>query len=336
MVTEVSGFQMAGGNEFGSYYDTKQASVQLRPRASYDGLRGFKEGQAIITFGETVVDCAIFYSNPGFAKAMRVTRFMTLPPPDETIMKHANAITKLRDLMVNKTWTAIRADVAVETSNEIAALHDGFTENNKPSVDPVDAGIAALVHIHALNNDIPEANTTTTETSSTTPVPEDISEPAETPEPTEKPPAQSTETKKPSIFGAKPAEADDEAEETKEEEKPTEKTAKETPAKPSIFSAPSSKDSETEEPPEEKTATPKAAPTETEKPKDKSDPPNKPSIFGAKPSENSETEEPPKDASTPKTAPAKTKKTKDKSDPPNKPAIFGAKPKADDDKESDD
>ena len=155
MVTEVSGFQMSGGGELGAYHDTKQAGVQLRPRASYDGLRGFKEGQAVITFGETVCDCAVFYSNPGFAKAMRVTRFMSLPPPDETLIKHANAITKLRDLMVNKTWTAMRADVAVETSAEIAAMHDGFVNNNKPSVDPVDAGIAALVQIHAIANDIP-------------------------------------------------------------------------------------------------------------------------------------------------------------------------------------
>ncbi len=155
MVTEVSGFQMTGGSELGSYHDTKQAGVQLRPRASYDHLRGFKEGQAVITFGETVVDCAIFYSNPGFAKAMRVTRYMSLPPPDETIMKHANAITKLRDLMVNKTWTAMRSDVAVETSAEIAALNDGFVNNNKPSVDPVEAGIAALVEIHGVSNDIP-------------------------------------------------------------------------------------------------------------------------------------------------------------------------------------
>ncbi len=155
MVTEVSGFQMSGGGELGAYHDTKQAGVQLRPRASYDGLRGFKEGQAVVTFGEVVCDCAIFYSNPGFAKAMRVTRYMSLPPPDDALIKHAGSITKLRDLMVNKTWTAIRADVAVETSAEIAAMHDGFVKNNKPDVDPVDAGIAALVHIHGIANDIP-------------------------------------------------------------------------------------------------------------------------------------------------------------------------------------
>ena len=168
MVTEVSGFQMSGAGELGAYHDTRQAGVQLRPRANYDQLRGYKEGQAIITFGETVVDCAVFYSNPGFAKAMRVTRYMALPPPDDTLIKHANAITKLRDLMVNKTWTAMRADVALETSDELAALNEGFTQNNRPEVDPVFAGIASLVKIHSLSGEIPapteEAQSQTTQT----------------------------------------------------------------------------------------------------------------------------------------------------------------------------
>ena len=157
MVTEVSGFQMAGGSEFGAYHDTKQAGVQLRPRANYDQLRGFIEGQAVVTFGETVVDCAIFYSNPGHAKAMRVTRFMILPPPDEEIVKHSTQIRKLRDLMVNKSWTAMRADVALETPAEISAMNDGFKKSmEKADINPVDAGIAALVSIHAIDNEIPQ------------------------------------------------------------------------------------------------------------------------------------------------------------------------------------
>ncbi len=159
LVTEVSGFQMAPGSST-NYYGSQQAGVQLRPRANYDELRGFKEGQAVVTFGEQVFDCAVFYSNPGFAKAMRVTRFMALPPPDENILKYSNLITKLRDLMVNKTWAAERADVAVETSPEIAALGEGFTKHNKPKVNPVDAGIAALVEVHAISNEIPQANET--------------------------------------------------------------------------------------------------------------------------------------------------------------------------------
>ncbi len=154
LVTEVSGFQMAGGTEFGSYFDTQQASVQSRPRAEYDQLRGFIEGQAVVTFGSTVVNCAIFYSNPGFAKAMRVTRFLALPPPDENVVKHSGAITKLRDLMVNKTWTAERADVALEIPPEIEALNEGFAKGEKANASAVDRGIMALVEVHAMNNAI--------------------------------------------------------------------------------------------------------------------------------------------------------------------------------------
>ncbi|MGB0720203.1 MAG: type IV secretory system conjugative DNA transfer family protein, partial [Bdellovibrionales bacterium] len=157
MVTEVSGFQMSGGSEMGSYFDTQQAGIQLRPRAQYEDLRGFIEGQAVITFGDVVVDCAVFYSNPGFAKAMRVTRFMSLPPTDENLLKHANSITKLRDLLVNKSFTAERAEVAASTPTEIEALANGFRKFNTDDVDPIEKGIAAIVEVHAINNKIEAA-----------------------------------------------------------------------------------------------------------------------------------------------------------------------------------
>jgi intracellular multiplication protein IcmO len=156
LVTEVSGFQMAGGSEFGSYFDTQQAGIQSRPRADYEGLRAFKEGQAVVTFGDTVVDCAMFYSNPGFAKAMRVTRYLALPPPDDELIKHANNITRLRDLMVNKSWTAKRTEVAVETPAEITAISEGIEKGRKAGATSVEQSIMALVELHALNNPIEE------------------------------------------------------------------------------------------------------------------------------------------------------------------------------------
>ncbi len=104
--TEVSSFSMEGGGSMGSYFDSKQASVQLRPRASYDGLREFKEGEAVMCFAGVLYDTKIFYSNPGHAKAMRVTRFLGLAPPDNLTMRHAKTIRDLRDRMVHKSWTA--------------------------------------------------------------------------------------------------------------------------------------------------------------------------------------------------------------------------------------
>lgn len=284
MVTEVSGFQMSGGSEFGAYHDTKQAGVQLRPRASYDELRGFKEGQAVVTYGDTVVDCAIFYSNPGFAKAMRVTRYMVLPPPDDSILKHAASITKLRDLMVNKTWTALRADVAVETSEEINALNDGFVKNNKESIDPVDAGIAALVTLHSLTSEIPPASGKAVASSGG--ASSGGTKPAASPLAPQKPEAPKPATQeKPAIS---PLAAQKPADIAQEAEKKT--------AAPSVFGSVPTAPKET---PPAAVATPAApaAPAETPKTEGTT---AKPSIFGASPATSEEQPTTPPAATEPK------------------------------------
>lgn len=154
IVMEASSFQLSGGVGTGSYMDTRQAGLQLRPRASYDGLRSFKEGQAVITFGEMVMDTRIFYSNPGHAKAMRVQRLVALPPPDENLLKHAGVITKVRDLMVHKTWTAAKADVAVNTEEEIAAMAKGFSYAEEAGRDGIESGMSAIAAVYAINNPV--------------------------------------------------------------------------------------------------------------------------------------------------------------------------------------
>ncbi len=153
-VTEVSGFQTQAGSMSRSYHDNFQAGVQDRKRANYDAIRAQKEGEATIAFGDRVVEVNIFYSNPGFAKAMRVTRYLALSPPDETLLKHRASVTKLRDLMVKKGWSAARADVAPETPNELRALADGFTLSKDRKTSRLDRGILGVVALHALNNPV--------------------------------------------------------------------------------------------------------------------------------------------------------------------------------------
>lgn len=154
MVMEASGFQLSGDRQTGSYYDTKQAGLQIRARASYDGLRAFKEGQAVIAFGSMVVDTMIFYCNPGFAKAMRVTRYISLPPPDENMLSAAPQITKLRDLMVHKTWTAAKADVRTETPAEITAMIQGFEEGQKAGRSGSESAMLAVASVFGLSNPV--------------------------------------------------------------------------------------------------------------------------------------------------------------------------------------
>ena len=151
-IFKVSSVQLRGGMSTGSYHDTQQAAVDQGTRADYDDLKEMKEGEAIVSFGIDVISANIFYANPGNANAMRVTRFMALPKADEHIIKHAENITKLRDLMVHKTWTAMKADVAVATPEEIEALATGIKEGTELLGPVSDSGIFALSTLHAKQN----------------------------------------------------------------------------------------------------------------------------------------------------------------------------------------
>lgn len=147
LVTETQGFKSSGGS---SYSDNQQAGIQERSKSSYGDLRSFKQGQAVITFSDEVMQCNIFYANPGNAKAMRVTRFISLPPPDEAMTSNSTAIAKVRDRMVHKSWTALKADVAINTCQEIRALATGISTARKHKADPVISGIMAVTNVLAV------------------------------------------------------------------------------------------------------------------------------------------------------------------------------------------
>lgn len=148
-IAKVSTLQLSGGMSSGSYTDTQQAQIDKGTRADYDDLKEMKEGEAIISFAMDVIECNVFYANPGHAKAMRVSRYLALPDPDETFVKHSDKITKLRDLLCSKDWTAMKADVALDTPKEIEALQRGYELGVKSYDDPIDHGIIALSELHA-------------------------------------------------------------------------------------------------------------------------------------------------------------------------------------------
>lgn len=149
LVMQTTGFQLHGGVSTGSFYDNQGANLTAADRADYGDLKKLRQGEAILIYEGTVMDVQMFYSNPGHAKAMRVTRYIALPPPDEHVIKHREQITKLRDYMVSKSWTAAKSDVAVSTPPVIEALREGYKFAIKVEADPLDKGIVALAHLHA-------------------------------------------------------------------------------------------------------------------------------------------------------------------------------------------
>ncbi len=152
LVTEMSGFQTDNSGFSKSYFDTHQASMQIRANASYDGLKSFSEGQAVICFGSTIMDAQVYYSNPGHAKAMRVTRFMSLAPHKADTLKNASSIARLRDRMVKKNWTAAKSTVVAETPDVIANLAKGFKRGEGKTDNFIDRSIYSIVDVYAADN----------------------------------------------------------------------------------------------------------------------------------------------------------------------------------------
>ncbi len=175
-IAKVSSLQLSGGMSTGSYTDTQQAQIDLGTRADYDDLKDMKEGEAIVSFAIDVIQTNIFYSNPGHAKAMRVTRFLALPQPDEEFIKHASSITKLRDMLCSKDWTALKADVALPTPEEIASLKTGYEMGMEAYESPIDFGITALSDLHAKMHPV-EAQEAIRALTAPPPEPEQVAEP---------------------------------------------------------------------------------------------------------------------------------------------------------------
>ena len=149
IVLQTTGFQLQGGVSTGSFYDNQGANITYADRADYGDLKKLREGEAILIFEGTVLDVQLFYSNPGHAKAMRVQKLLALPAPDEMIIRHRDNITKLRDFMVSKTWTAANSDVAAQKSSVLEALHDGYKSGETYAQTTVDYGVFAVSELHA-------------------------------------------------------------------------------------------------------------------------------------------------------------------------------------------
>lgn len=154
ITTEVTGFNLGGDGSSmsNSYYGDTRASLQLRQRATFDDLRGFKEGETILAYAVTFNVVKIYYANPGTAKSMRVQRFIGLPKTDDFIIKHLKDIAALRDRLMHKDWTAARAGNAVPTAPEIAAMAEAVRKIGHE--EPMRAGGTAIISAQALSGNL--------------------------------------------------------------------------------------------------------------------------------------------------------------------------------------
>lgn len=147
LVTEVSGFSRGGqgGGSGKAYMDSQQANVQQRARASYDGLKGFTEGRAIVAFGKSVVEMQVYNSHIGDAKTMRVHRFLPIPPPAEEALESLRNVNDVLKRLRNPKWDPAALQSGI--NNDIEALAAGFAMAKKAGGSLLECGINAVAQV---------------------------------------------------------------------------------------------------------------------------------------------------------------------------------------------
>ncbi len=155
IVTEVSGYARSGGGK--GYSDSQNASVQVRDRASYEGLKGFNEGRAICAFGSGITEMQVYNSDIGHAKAMRVHRFLPIPPPSEEALDSLRNVDSVLRRLRNPKWNP--AQIAMPGSRDIDALAQGFLMAKNAGADDYKLdGIIAVANVASVHETITPAD----------------------------------------------------------------------------------------------------------------------------------------------------------------------------------
>jgi len=127
------------------FYDDRKASgLTLRQRVAYDHLRGQREGEAHILFGDWAFRSQMFHAVPERAKALRVHRLLPVPASTTMTAARERAMNEMASRLKNPEWTAATAVPETSTPPEIAALVKNKAMAETAGHGPMEAAAIAL------------------------------------------------------------------------------------------------------------------------------------------------------------------------------------------------
>ncbi|MDE1901172.1 MAG: type IV secretion system DNA-binding domain-containing protein [Alphaproteobacteria bacterium] len=126
------------------FHDDRGAAWNVRQRVDYDHLRGQREGEAHLLFGDWAYKAQMFHAVPERAKALRVHRFLPVPGVTKSTEKRDRDILELTSRLQDKTWTAATAAGDAKPTPEIAALAKTMTQAPQAGLSPVEAAAASV------------------------------------------------------------------------------------------------------------------------------------------------------------------------------------------------
>jgi intracellular multiplication protein IcmO len=151
-VMETKGYS-APSNTVGSlfmnmpFHDDRGATMNVRQRVDYDHLRGQREGEAHLIFGDWACKAMMFYAVPEKAKALRVHRFLPVPGITKTTEARDRVMLELTSRLQDKEWTAVTAAGASKENPEIAAMAKAIISADKAHMSPVQMGAVSVASL---------------------------------------------------------------------------------------------------------------------------------------------------------------------------------------------
>jgi intracellular multiplication protein IcmO len=152
LVMETRGFTASTntiGGLFASmpFHDDRGASMQARQRVDYDHLRGQREGEAHLLFGDWACKAQMFYAVPEKAKALRVHRFLPVPGITKSTEARDRSLQELTSRLKDKAWTAASAGADAKQVPEIAAMAEAVTKAEKDGRKAIEWGIYGVTAV---------------------------------------------------------------------------------------------------------------------------------------------------------------------------------------------
>lgn len=133
--------------------DSDSYNVTSRPKASYDQLKSFKEGQSIVTFGDRVIQARMFYSDVGKIKSLRVNKFINMPHADPDGKRSSKDVDAILERVRDRSWTAqnaISKTAANDTLNKILMLYTQAVQHGRSFLESACYAITQSADLSAL------------------------------------------------------------------------------------------------------------------------------------------------------------------------------------------
>jgi intracellular multiplication protein IcmO len=132
------------------FYDDRNAGIQMRYRICYDHLRGQREGEAHLIFGDWAYRAQMFYALPERAKALRVHRFLPVPGVTKSTEARDRVALELESRLKDKEWTASGASGRTKEAPEIAAIVKAVKGSAEKRLSAIEMGVVSVASVGGL------------------------------------------------------------------------------------------------------------------------------------------------------------------------------------------